>query len=44
MEYTKEFAGLMVEALIDRVSDRGYHLLIEGTLRTVTVPKKTALT
>ena len=44
VEYTKEFAGLMVEALIDRVSDRGYHLLIEGTLRTVTVPKKTALT
>ncbi|RHE64446.1 toxin PezT [Streptococcus gordonii] len=42
VEYTKQFAGQMVESLVENLSDLGYHLLIEGTLRTVDVPKKTA--
>lgn len=42
VEYTKQFAGKMVESLVEKLSDFGYHLLIEGTLRTVDVPKKTA--
>ena len=32
----------MVEYLIDELSTQGYHLLIEGTLRTTQVPRKTA--
>lgn len=32
----------MVEYLVDELSKKGYHLLIEGTLRTTEVPKKTA--
>lgn len=43
VEYTKYFAGMMVEVLVDQLSDLGFHLLIEGTLRIVDVPKKTAL-
>lgn len=42
VEYTKQFAGQMVESLVEKLSDMGYHILIEGTLRTVDVPKKTA--
>lgn len=42
VEYTKQFAGQMVESLVEKLSDLGYHLLIEGTLRTVEVPIKTA--
>lgn len=42
VEYTKQFAGQMVEALVDELSQLGYHLLIEGTLRTTEVPRKTA--
>ena len=42
VEYTKEFAGKMVESLVTELSQLGYNLLIEGTLRTVDVPKKTA--
>ncbi|MBK0348150.1 zeta toxin family protein [Aerococcaceae bacterium zg-ZJ1578] len=42
VEYTKKFAGEMVECLVDELSQRGYHLLIEGTLRTTEVPRKTA--
>ena len=42
MDYTKVFAGQMVEYLVDELSKRGYHLLIEGTLRTTEVPRKTA--
>ncbi len=42
VEYTKEFAGEMVESLVTELSHLGYNLLIEGTLRTVDVPKKTA--
>ncbi|CRH92868.1 UDP-N-acetylglucosamine kinase [Chlamydia trachomatis] len=33
----------MVERLVDELSRQGYHLLIEGTLRTTQVPRKTAL-
>ncbi|MGT2948276.1 zeta toxin family protein [Streptococcus devriesei] len=42
VEYTKEFAGKMVEALINELSQKGFNLLIEGTLRTSQVPLKTA--
>lgn len=42
MDYTKGFAGKMVEYLVDELSKQGYHLLIEGTLRTTEVPRKTA--
>ena len=41
VDYTKEFAGKMVEHLVDELSTQGYHLLIEGTLRTTAVPQKT---
>ena len=42
VEYTKDFAGKMVESLVTELSHFGYNLLIEGTLRTIDVPKKTA--
>lgn len=42
MDYTKGFAGKMVEHLVDELSTQGYHLLIEGTLRTTQVPRQTA--
>lgn len=42
VDYTKEFAGKMVEHLVDELSTQGYHLLIEGTLRTTEVPRRTA--
>ncbi|MEY8462287.1 type II toxin-antitoxin system toxin PezT [Streptococcus merionis] len=42
VEYTKQFAGKMVEHLVKELSQLGYHLLIEGTLRTTEVPRKTA--
>ena len=42
VEYTKDFAGKMVESLVTELSHLEYNLLIEGTLRTVGVPKKTA--
>ncbi|EFW08195.1 signal recognition particle GTPase [Streptococcus anginosus 1_2_62CV] len=42
VDYTKGFAGKMVEHLVDELSIQGYHLLIEGTLRTTQVPRQTA--
>ena len=42
VEYTKMFAGKMVEAVIDKLSALKYNLIIEGTLRSATVPIKTA--
>ncbi|CEY19970.1 type II toxin-antitoxin system antitoxin PezA [Streptococcus pneumoniae] len=42
VEYTKDFARKMVESLVTELSHLGYNLLIEGTLRTIDVPKKTA--
>lgn len=42
MDYTKGFAGKMVEHLVDELSTQGYHLLIEETLRTTQVPRQTA--
>lgn len=42
VDHTKGFAGQMVEKLVDGLSRQGYHLLIEGTLRTTEVPRKTA--
>lgn len=41
VEYTKDFAGKMTEALINKLSDKGYSLIIEGTLRTAETPLKT---
>lgn len=41
VEYTKTFAGKMTEALISKLSDEGYNLIIEGTLRTSEAPLKT---
>ena len=42
VDYTKGFAGKMVEQLVDELSTQGYHLLIEGTLRTTQIPRQTA--
>lgn len=42
VSYTGDFSGKVTEYLIDRLSDEGYPLLIEGTLRTVSAPEKTA--
>ena len=42
VNYTKWFAGKMVEHLVCVLGKQGYHLLIEGTLRTTEVPRKTA--
>lgn len=42
VDYTKGFAGKMAEHLVDELSKQGYHLLIEGTLRTAEVRRKTA--
>ena len=42
VEYTKDFAGKMVEHIVDELSTQAYHLLIEGTLRTTQVPRQTA--
>lgn len=39
--HTQEFAGRMTEALIDALSAQGYHLIIEGTLRTQEAPLRT---
>ena len=43
VDYTKVFAGKMVEAIIDRLSSLQYNLIIEGTLRSAAVPIKTAI-
>ena len=37
VEYTKDFAGKIVESLVTKLSTLGYNLLIEGTLRTIDV-------
>ncbi len=37
-----KFSGQMVEELVDTLSEEGYNLIIEGTLRTAEVPLKTA--
>lgn len=41
-KYTQAFASKMTETMIKRLSDKGYNLIIEGTLRTADVPLKTA--
>lgn len=43
VDYTKGFAGQMVERLVEKLSQKGYHLLIEGTLRTTEIPRQTVL-
>lgn len=42
IDYTKVFAGKMVEAIIDKLSSLKYNLIIEGTLRSASVPINTA--
>ena len=42
VDYTKVFAGQMVEAVIDKLSSLKYNLIIEGTLRSAAVPINTA--
>lgn len=42
VDYTKVFAGKMVEAVIDKLSSLKYNLIIEGTLRSAEVPINTA--
>ena len=42
MDYNKEFAGKRGEHLVYELSTQGYHLLIEGTLRTTQIPRQTA--
>ncbi len=42
VDYTKMFAGKMVEAVIDKLSSLQYNLIIEGTLRSSAVPINTA--
>ena len=42
VEYTKMFAGKMVEAVIEKLSSLKYNLIIEGTLRLAAVPINTA--
>ena len=39
---TSAFSGAVTEALIDELSHRHFHLVIEGTGRTVDVPRQTA--
>lgn len=42
VEHTGDFSGKLTEDLIEYFSDQKYNLLIEGTLRTSSVPEKTA--
>lgn len=42
VSYTAPWAGAMIEALIDTLSMAGYNLIVEGTLRTASVPMGTA--
>ena len=42
VDYTKVFAGKMLEAVIDKLSSLKYNLIIEGTLRSAAVPINTA--
>ena len=42
VDYTKMFAGKMVETIIDKLSSLKYNLIIEGTLRSAAVPINTA--
>lgn len=40
--HAAEWSGKMVEALVDALSQEGYNLIVEGTLRTSDVPSATA--
>lgn len=42
MTHVTPFSNQMTEALINRLSDQGYNLVIEGTGRTTEVPTQTA--
>ncbi|WP_442774246.1 zeta toxin family protein [Lactococcus hircilactis] len=42
VNYTAQFAGQMVGALIEELSNKKYNLIIEGTLRTFETPFETA--
>lgn len=39
--HTQKFIGKMTETLIDRLSTKGYNIIVEGTLRTKEAPLKT---
>lgn len=41
VDYTNAFSGKMVESIISRLSQMRYNLIIEGTLRTISVPIST---
>lgn len=42
VKYTQKFSGQVTEKLIEKCGREKYNLIIEGTLRTVDVPLKTA--
>ncbi len=42
VDYTAQWAGEMVEAIVEALSSAGYNLVIEGTLRTSEVPLASA--
>lgn len=42
VEYVTPFSNQMTEKIIDYLSDKGFNLIIEGTLRTSEVPMNTA--
>lgn len=42
VDYTAQWAGEMVEAIVEALSSAGYNLVIEGTLRTSKVPLTSA--
>ncbi|MDR0467255.1 MAG: zeta toxin family protein [Campylobacteraceae bacterium] len=40
-EYTSDFAGQMVQLVVDRASNENYNIIVEGTFRTTTAPINT---
>jgi UDP-N-acetylglucosamine kinase len=40
--YTQEFSSKMTESLVGKISGGGFNVLVEGTLRTSEIPRKTA--
>jgi UDP-N-acetylglucosamine kinase len=40
--YTQEFSSKMTESLIEKISDGGFNVMVEGTLRTSDIPRETA--
>ena len=42
VDHTSKWSGAMTEALVDRLSALGFNLIVEGTLRTSSVPLSSA--